>query len=137
MKEQLHANRIQLTYANVLSWASTLGMIFVAAGYLVYVFQLLPSAVSPAEIAMNWHLRAAEFHNAVPVPSGWDWIAEWNRGDVLSYLSIIYLSSVTMLCLIVIVPLFIREKDRNYTLIALLQVLVLVFAATGIVSGGH
>ncbi|ACF44522.1 DUF1634 domain-containing protein [Pelodictyon phaeoclathratiforme] len=137
MKEQLHANRIQLTYANVLSWTSTLGMIFVAAGYVIYVFQLLPSAVSPAEIAMNWHLRAAELHKAVPVPSGWDWVTQLGRGDVLSYLSIIYLSSVTMLCLVVIIPLFFREKDRIYTLIALLQVLVLVFAATGIISGGH
>jgi uncharacterized membrane protein len=42
-----------------------------------------------------------------------------------------------MLCLVVIIPLFFREKDRIYTLIALLQVLVLVFAATGIISGGH
>ncbi len=54
MKPQLHANRIQLTYATVLSWTSTLGIIFVVAGYLVYVFQLLPSTVSPAEVAMGW-----------------------------------------------------------------------------------
>lgn len=137
MKEQLHANRVQLTYATVLSLTSTLGIIFVAAGYLVYVFQWLPSAVSPAEIAMHWHLRAAEFHKVVPVPSGWDWVGQLGRGDVLSYLSIIYLSSVTIFCLVVIIPLFLREKDHIYTIITVLQVLVLVFAATGIVSGGH
>ncbi len=137
MKQQLHANRIQLTYATVLSWTSTLGIIFVVAGYLVYVFQLLPSTVSPSEVAMHWHLRAAELHKIVPVPSGWDWIYQLGRGDVLSYASVVYLSSVTMLCLAVIIPLFLKEKDMIYAVMTLLQVLVLVFAAAGIVSGGH
>jgi hypothetical protein len=137
MKQQLHANRIQLTYATVLSWTSTLGIIFVVAGYLVYVLQLLPSAVSPSEVAMHWHLRAAELHKIVPVPSGWDWIYQLGRGDVLSYASVVYLSSVTMLCLAVIIPLFLKEKDMIYSVMTLLQVLVLVFAAAGIVSGGH
>ena len=137
MKQQLHANRIQLTYATVLSWTSTLGIIFVVAGYLVYVFQLLPSTVSPSEVAMHWHLRAAELHKIVPVPSGWDWIYQLGRGDVLSYASVVYLSSVTMLCLAVIIPLFLKENDVIYAVMTLLQVLVLVFAAAGIVSGGH
>ncbi|NTV05434.1 MAG: DUF1634 domain-containing protein [Chlorobiaceae bacterium] len=137
MKQQLHANRIQLTYATVLSWTSTLGIIFVVAGYLVYVFQLLPSTVSPSEVALHWHLRAAELHKIVPVPSGWDWIYQLGRGDVLSYASVVYLSSVTMLCLVVIIPLFLKEKDMIYAVMTLLQVLVLVFAAAGIVSGGH
>jgi len=137
MKPQLHANRIQLTYATVLSWTSTLGIIFVVAGYLIYVFQLLPSTVSPSEVAMHWHLRAAELHKIVPVPSGWDWIFQLGRGDVLSYASVVYLSSVTMLCLAVIIPLFLKEKDMIYAVMTLLQVLVLVFAAAGIVSGGH
>jgi len=137
MKEQLHASKVQLTYATVLSWTSTLGIIFIVAGYLVYVFQLLPTAVTPAEIAMQWHLRASEFHKAVPVPSGWDWVSQLGRSDVLSYASIVYLSSVTMICLAVIIPLFFKGKDRIYTIITILQVLVLVFAATGIISGGH
>ena len=137
MKPKLHANRIQLTYATVLSWTSTLGIIFIVAGYFVYVFQLLPSTVSPAEVAMHWGLRAAELHKIVPVPSGWDWIYQLGRGDVLSYASVVYLSSVTMLCLAVIIPLFLKEKDMIYAVMTLLQVLVLVFAAAGIVSGGH
>jgi hypothetical protein len=137
MKQQLHANRIQLTYATVLSWTSTLGIIFVITGYLVYVFQLLPSTVPPSEVALHWHLRAAELHKIVPVPSGWDWIYQLGRGDVLSYASVVYLSSVTMLCLAVIIPLFLKENDVIYAVMTLLQVLVLVFAAAGIVSGGH
>jgi len=137
MKQQLHADRVQMAYARVLSWTSTFGIIFIIAGYLIYVFQLLPFAVAPEAIAAQWHLRAAELHKAVPVPSGWDWIGQLGRGDVLSYASIVYLSSATIICLGAIIPVFIREKDHIYTTVTILQVLVLLFAATGVISGGH
>ncbi|MBM3162701.1 MAG: DUF1634 domain-containing protein [Chlorobi bacterium] len=137
MKEAVHADRVQLTYASVLGIASTLGMILIAAGYVLYVFELLPSSASAADIAAHWHLRASELHHAVHVPSGWDWTGQLGRGDVLSYVSIIYLSASTIFCLAFIVPAFIREKDQIYTVITILQVCVLVFAATGIISGGH
>lgn len=137
MKEAVHADRVQLAYASVLGVASTLGMVLIAAGYVLYVFDLLPSAASAADVAAHWHLRASELHRAVPVPSGWDWIGQPGRGDVLSYASIIYLSASTIFCLAFIIPAFIRENDRIYTVITILQVCVLVFAAAGIVSGGH
>ncbi len=137
MKQELHANRVQLSYATVLFWTSTLGIIFIIAGYLTYVLQLLPSAVSPAEVALHWHLRAAELHNVVAVPSGWDWLTQLGRGDVISYASIVYLSSVTMFCLAVIIPAFVKEKDFIYTVLTLLQVTVLLFVAAGAFSGGH
>ena len=137
MKQELHANRVQLSYATVLFWTSTLGIIFIIAGYLTYVLQLLPSAVSPAEVALHWHLRAAELHKVVAVPSGWDWLTQLGRGDVISYASIVYLSSVTMFCLAVIIPAFVKEKDFIYTILTLLQVTVLLFVAAGAFSGGH
>ncbi len=137
MKQELHANRVQLAYASVLSWTSSLGIFFIVAGYVAYVFRLLPSAASPAEVALHWHLRATELHKVVNVPSGWNWIAQLGRGDVLSYASIVYLSSVTMFCLAVIIPVFLKEKDRIYTVLTLLQIAVLGIVAAGLVSGGH
>ena len=137
MKQELHANRVQLSYATVLFWTSTLGIIFIIVGYLTYVLQVRPSAVSPAEVALHWHLRAAELHKVVAVPSGWDWLTQLGRGDVISYASIVYLSSVTMFCLAVIIPAFVKEKDFIYTVLTLLQVTVLLFVAAGAFSGGH
>jgi len=137
MKEAVHADRVQLAYASVLSVAATLGMVLIAVGYLLYVFDILPSLASAADIAAHWHLKASELHKAVQVPSGWNWIGELGRGDVLSYASIIYLSGATIFCLAFIVPAFIREKNFIYTVLTILQVCILVFAAAGIVSGGH
>ncbi|NTW83353.1 MAG: DUF1634 domain-containing protein [Chlorobiaceae bacterium] len=137
MKEAVHATRVQLDYAAVLGFTSTIGMVLIALGYLVYISGMLPSAVPATEVAAHWHLKASEFHKVVQMPSGWNWLGELGRGDVLSYASILYLASATILCLSWIVPSFIREKNRIYTAITIFQVLVLLFAAAGIVSGGH
>jgi hypothetical protein len=137
MKETQHADRVQLAYAGVLAIASNLGIVFVAAGFLVYVFRLLPLSVPVEQVASLWHLRASELHALIHVPSGWNCLQELGRGDALSYASIIYLSSVTMFCLLSAASAFFRGKDYIYTAISLLQLAVLVFAAAGIVSGGH
>jgi hypothetical protein len=137
MKEAVHADRVQLDYAAVLGITSTIGMVLIAAGYIAYLSGLLPSAVPAEEVARNWHLKASEFHRAVHFPAGWDWTGYIGLGDVLSYASINYLALVTVICLVWIVPSFLREKDRIYTVLTILQVIVLVAAAAGIAGGGH
>ncbi|NTV99058.1 MAG: DUF1634 domain-containing protein [Chlorobiaceae bacterium] len=137
MKEAVHADRVQLDYANVLGITSTVGIVLIVAGYIAYLSGLLPSAVSPEEVALHWHLKASEFHNAVHFPAGWDWTGYMGLGDVLSYATVNYLALVTVICLTWIIPSFIREKDRIYTGMTIVQVAVLLFAAAGIVSGGH
>jgi hypothetical protein len=137
MKETVHADRVQLDYASVLSLTSTVGMVLIAAGYFAYISGLLPAAVTAEEVSLHWHLKASEFHKVVHFPAGWEWTGYLGLGDVLSYASINYLALVTVICLVWIIPSFIREKDRIYTLLTFFQVFVLLFAAAGIVSGGH
>ncbi|NTU96351.1 MAG: DUF1634 domain-containing protein [Chlorobiaceae bacterium] len=137
MKEAVHADKVQLDYAAVLGVTSTVGMVLIAAGYIAYLCGLLPSAVSAEEVARNWHLKASEFHKVVHFPSGWEWTGFLGLGDILSYASINYLALVTVICLAWIIPSFVREKDRIYTVMTILQVFVLVFAAAGVVGGGH
>ena len=137
-QETVHADKVQLAYAGILAKATTLGIALVVLGYIVYAFQLLPLSVPIDQVAGNWHLRAAEFHHQVPgAPSGWSCFSQAGKGDMLSYISIIYLGIVTMMCLVVAGFVFSREKNVIYTLFSFVQVAVLVLAAAGIVSGGH
>lgn len=137
-QETVHADKVQLAYAAILSKATTLGMILVAIGYVLYVFQLMPLSVPIDQVAGNWGLRASEFHHKVPgAPYGWSCFNQAGNGDVLSYISIIYLGIVTMMCLVAAGIAFLREKNMIYTLISFAQVAVLVLAAAGVVSGGH
>ena len=136
-QETLHADKVQLAYAAVLSKATTFGIAFVIVGYIIYAFQLLPLSVPIDQIAGNWHLRAAEFHKKVPAPLGWGCFKQPGQGDVLSYISIIYLGIVTMMCLVAAGIAFLREKNTVYTFFSFAQLAVLILAAAGIVSGGH
>lgn len=136
-KQNQHADNVQLAYAGVLGVTSTLGIILVVLGYIVYVFQLLPLSVPVEAVAANWHLRAADLHRQIHVSSGWSCFSELGKGDAISYVSIIYLASVTMFCLFAAAMAFFKEKNLIYVTISILQLGVLVFAAAGIVSGGH
>lgn len=132
-----HPNKAQLVYAHVLHWASTLGIVFVVLGFTIYVFELLPLSVSIDDIAKNWHLSAAELNRQYHLPTGWAWVADILKGDILSFASIVYLSAATIFCLVAVAGVFLKEKNVIYTIIAILQILVLVFAASGIVGSGH
>ncbi|MBN1279951.1 MAG: DUF1634 domain-containing protein [Chlorobium sp.] len=130
-------DRVQLVYASVLDVVSTAGMAMIAAGFLAYVLQLLPLTVSIEDIASHWHLRSGEMNSILSVPSGWSWVRDPLHGDVLSFVSIVFLSMAAMICLITVIPVFLSEKNRAYALIAILQVLVLAAAVAGLASGGN
>ena len=48
------------------------------------------------------------------------------------------LSGLTILCYLVILPILFRKKDTAYAIIAIVEVLVLSLAASGLLKvGGH
>lgn len=70
--------------------------------------------------------------------AGWKWLGMLGKGDFLNFLGIAFLSGVTILCYIRIVPILFRKGDTIYAILAILEVLVLVLAASGLLkSGGH
>ncbi|NTV92263.1 MAG: DUF1634 domain-containing protein [Chlorobiaceae bacterium] len=136
-REKNDEGHVQFVYARVLDFVSHTGMLFIAAGYFVYVLQLLPLSVSISAVADNWHLSASDMQQKLHVPSGWSFMGSMTdllKGDVLSYTSILFLCMATILCLVFAAKTFFREKNYIYTIIAVLQVLVLLFAASGTVG---
>ncbi|MDT9546602.1 MAG: hypothetical protein HQ516_02770 [Chlorobium sp.] len=139
MKEEPSAKPLvhkeQLAYAGVLDKLSHFAMLFLAGSYAAYIFELLPQKVSIAEIAANWHLRAPLMQEKLDAPLGWSFMSGMEsfwRGDALSYLAIIIICMIPVICLLVTAPVFFREKRLVFGIIALLQVLILLVAATGI-----
>jgi len=127
----------QRVYGQVLHWVSTLGIVFVILGFAIYIFELFPLKVPISDIAQNWHLGAEELNQKFHLPTGWAWVNDMLHGDVLSFASIVYLSGGTIICLAAVAVVFFREKNMIYTTIAVFQILVLVFAASGIIGSGH
>lgn len=70
--------------------------------------------------------------------AGWAWLKKLSKGDFLNFLGIAFLSGVTIVCYLRIIPILFRKKDSVYGILAIIEVLVLVLAASGILkSGGH
>jgi hypothetical protein len=69
--------------------------------------------------------------------TGWAWLSALTMGDYLNFLPIAVLSGVTIVCYLGIVPTFIRKKDRAYAIMALVEVVILTAAASGLLTVGH
>lgn len=59
-----------------------------------------------------------------------------NKGDFLNFLGIAFLAGVTIACYIAVIPVFFRKKDKVYGIFAILEVLLLLLAASGILKTG-
>ncbi|MEW6620258.1 MAG: hypothetical protein AB1422_13155 [bacterium] len=83
-------------------------------------------------------MASKDFIHNFQAPIGWEWLAMVGKGDYLTFVGIALLAGLTVLCYLVILPILMRKKDTPYVVIAILEVAVLVLAASGILkSGGH
>ena len=78
-----------------------------------------------------------EYIAVTGAPTGWGWVRLLNEADYLNFIGIAILAAVTVVCYVRILPLFVRAGDRAFVAICLLEVLVLLVAAAGIVGGAH
>ena len=59
-------------------------------------------------------------------------------GYYLNFIGIAMLAGLTILCYLVILPILIKKKDTPYVIIAIIEIAVLVLAASGLLkTGGH
>ena len=140
------ASEEQLAYAGVLNIGMWVGLALLVVTFILYISGVLPSYVpieKLSEIPQGsnvpyWGMRAHEFNQAFNVPMGWGWTSLVGKGDYLNFVGIAMLGGLSILCYLVILPILLRKKDTAYVVIAILEVLVLALAASGILkAGGH
>ena len=139
------ASAEQLLYAGILAKGMYLGLGILMVTFLLYVTGILEPGVPIEELPNYWTLSAHEYLEAVNhdflhrdgIIVGWGWVAVLGFGDYLNFVGIALLSGVTIVCYAGILPSLFRKRDWIYGTIAILEILVLVLAASGIVSVGH
>ncbi len=128
----------QVRYALMLSKGMKVGLAVLILTFMLYISGIVPPHIPKEQISKLWQLPVAEYLNAIGIESGWNWVFLIKKGDFLNFIGIVFLSGITIICFIGIIPIFLRKKDFIYALIAFLEVAVLVFAASGILkTGGH
>ena len=136
-RRAFYATREQLIYAATLDVGMKTGLAILVATFAVYISGLLAPHVPFDRLPDYWGLPVDEYLAAANVPTGWDWIELVSTGDYLNFVSIAFLSGVTIVCYgrILVYPL--RNRDYAFAGIIVVQIVVLLLAASGILAVGH
>ncbi|MGD9329708.1 MAG: hypothetical protein PVJ53_00270 [Desulfobacterales bacterium] len=137
-KQSLKPSREQIIYANLLLMGMVAGIIIMIITYLIYSTGILPPHVDMQLVTANWGKGIHEYLEITHSPHGWGWTALLLKGDFLNYIGFTLLGLMTIFCYLVLVRGFIRKKDWIFSVISILEIVVLSLAASGIFgSGGH
>jgi hypothetical protein len=137
-KEDLQPSREQIIYANLLIIGVLAGLIILVTTYAIYVTGILPAHIDISLIPTLWGKGVGEYLEITHSPHGWGWVPLLAKGDFLNYIGFVLLALMTIFCYMVLVRGYIRQKNWIFTVIALLEIVVLSVAASGILgSGGH
>jgi len=128
--------REHIVYANILFWGGWSGLAILVVTYILYVTGIIAPHVPLDVVTQVWTKPVHAYLTQGQVPHGWGWVRLLNTGDFLNFVGIAILAALTMVAFVPLIPAFLRKGDKLYALIAILEILVLVAAASGLVSGG-
>lgn len=123
----------QRIFARWLDAGTRIALFMLVAGFAAYAGGLLPPLVPFADLPKLWGLPLAPFLAASGAPTGWDWLAAAHRGDYFNYAGIALLASIVVAAYLRMLPLLAR-RERAYALIAALEIVVLLVAASGLLN---
>ena len=102
-------------------------------GLASFIIMLVTTPLVPLEeMPKLWVHRSAEYLARAHIPQGWGWIKLLNKGDMANFIGIALLASVTLICYVQLAWSFIKSKEGIMVVIAILEIIVLVTAASGI-----
>lgn len=127
----------QIRYAEWLRWSGWLGLAVLVGSFGLYVTGVLPPVVPVEQLPQMWGLASRELMQRHGLEGGWSWIGLLGRGDMLNLLGIAILSGCSALPLLAVTGIYLRRGDRLFGALCLLQVAVLVLAASGLIAPGH
>lgn len=128
----------QITYANLLFFGAWTGIAVMVVTYILYAFGIVSPHIDIMVIVQNWGISVDELIKLTHAPRGWGWIKLLNKSDFLNYLGLTFLAVLTIFCYMFLIVGYSKRKDWTYFIISLLEVMVLVVAASGILgTGGH
>lgn len=128
----------QITYANLLFYGSWGAIAILLITFFVYVSGVFESYIPINEISQYWSMPVSQYVQEANIPIGWGWATLIGKGDFLNFIGIVLLAGMTIVCFIVILPYYIKQKDIPFMVLIILEVLVLCLGASGIFgSGGH
>ncbi len=133
----LKATPEQVLYAKILEKGMYIGLLILFITYGLYVFGVFDPYIPMNKLSNYWSLNVHEYLEQTGIKPGWAWVGMLGYGEFINFIGIVFLAGVTIVCYAAIVPMLFKNKDRIYAVIALLEVIILSAAASGILAVGH
>jgi hypothetical protein len=124
-------------YARWLDAGSRVAFALSLTAFALYVGGVLPSFVSLDALAGLWGLPVDAYLEKTAAPSGWTWLRLLGFADYLTLTCMALIALVTLLCYLAILPRLLRQGERLQAALVLVQALVLLGAASGLLAGGR
>jgi hypothetical protein len=132
------ATEEQILYANILNKGMIVGLIGLVVTFVIYGAGIFEPVIPIEQVQNYWVMSVSDYLAQTGIHAGWAWLGHLGKGDMLNFLPIAFLSLLTIICYLAILPGLIRKKDNIYVVLVIVEVLVLTVAASGILgSGGH
>lgn len=133
-----HQSEVSLYYARVLDRLTKTGFVFLALTFFLYVSGILIPYVPLVHLPHYWSNSVSHYLAETRLQTGWSWLGRLSYGDLLNFLPISLLAAATTFCYLLILVKLFKSRERLLGVIALLQVIVLLLAASGLfVLKGH
>jgi hypothetical protein len=134
----LKASEAQLFYANLLNKLTMFGFLVLLISFVIYISGILRAYVPMDQVIQYWSQSSHHYLEATKIQPGWVWVWKLNYGDFLVNVPISILAGVTIVCYAAVIPKFLKTKEYILVVIAILEIVVLSAAASGILkTGGH
>ncbi len=125
----------QVRYARWLAWGTRVGLALLIATFLLYVLGVIAPHMPIERMPDLWRMSAADLTMETGVRPGWDWAAFLPHGDMLVLAAIAILSTCSVLCIAAVTPIFKARGERAFVTICVLEIAVLLLAASGLLAG--
>lgn len=127
----------QQRYAQVLLWGTRLGFGLLVLGFALYALGINPPHVPLEQLPTLWNQPVGVYLQASGLGTGWSWTAQALQGDIFNLIGIALLAGWSVVCLLLVLPLYARAGQRLFVLLCLAEVAVLLVAASNILTPGH
>lgn len=132
----LEATPEQLLYASILEKGMLIGLAILFITFAIYAFGIMKPYIPLNEISQHWSKDVGKYLHDAGIKDGWAWVGMLKYGDFINFIGIAILAGITIICYMAIVPGLLKSGDKIYAAIAILEVIVLSAAASGLVGGG-
>ena len=134
---KLAAGPEQILYASILEKGMYIGLLILFITFALYAFGIMKPYIPLDQVSQYWSGNVHDYLEHAHIKTGWSWLGMLKYGDFVNFLGVVILAGVTIFCYLAIIPVLLKNNDKVYAILALVEAIVLSLAASGILAVGH